>query len=169
MSTGSQAERDVEVWGQLVEAHSTFLAASAAFFAEGTDRVSLVREALHLGRDKLTACHVLRQMKPRELEALFDVLVEWASTGHAMVHVFREAIVSLPRDWVLERIEGAAEPYLRTGTYDEYRRFLELYRELDDKLALKLARRAAAHPDEDIREAGEDFLEILSWCCIRKP
>ena len=55
----------------------------------------------------------------------------------------------------------AVEPYLCTGSYDEYRRFLELYRALDRELAWKLARRAAAHGDEDIREAGEDFLESL--------
>jgi hypothetical protein len=44
------------------------------------------------------------------------------------------------------------------GTYDEYRRFLELYIEIDTELTKKLAMRAIQSPDFDIREAGEDFL-----------
>ncbi len=75
--------------------------------------------------------------------------------------MFRDAILSLPSDWVLARIEQVSEPYLLTGTHEEYRRFLELYQELDHPLTLALAQRAASHPDPDIREAGEDFLERL--------
>ncbi len=161
MTTHAQAETDVAIWDRLVQAHTAFLAASRDFFSEDIDRVKLVREALRTGRDKYTACHVLGHLKPEELERLFDVLVEWASTGHSLVHVFREVILSLPREWVLAHIEEAAEPYLDKGSYDEYRRFLELYNQLDRDLARKLARRAAGHSDEDIREAGHDFLEKL--------
>jgi len=39
---------------------------------------------------------------------------------------------------------------------------LELYRLIDRDLTLRLAGRAAAHGDEDIREAGEDFLVALA-------
>jgi hypothetical protein len=154
-------EHDLEVWGHLVEGYSAWMNASKEFFAEGVDRVALVRRALRDGKGKFAAIQVLRSLKTQELQSLFDDLVEWSSTGHGTVHVFREAILSLPRQWVLSRIEGVAEPLLRDGTYDEYRRFLELFIELDRDLALRLARRAAAHPDADIREAGSDFLAIL--------
>ena len=95
---------------------------------------------------------------PEKLE-LFDTLVYLASSGHGAIGRVREILLSLPRDWVLTRIEDAAEPYLRDGTYDEYRRFLELYERLDRRLMLKLAQRAAAHSDPDIQEAGQDYLE----------
>ncbi|HEX3315717.1 MAG TPA: hypothetical protein VHR72_12530, partial [Gemmataceae bacterium] len=59
-------------------------------------------------------------------------------------------------------IEATAERYLHNGTYDEYRRFLELYWLLDRDMTGRLARRAAASTDPDIRESGDDFLEKLA-------
>ena len=159
--TAPESGHDIEVWRNLAETHSAFLAASREFFSEGVDRVTLVREALRDGKDKFTVCHVLTQLQASELERLLDVLVEWASTGHSLIHVFREAILSLPREWVLANIEEAAEPFLRDGTCDEFRRFLELYIRLDHDLTLRLARRASAHPDADIHEAGTDFQTTL--------
>jgi hypothetical protein len=150
-----------ETWRRYTESYAAFSLASTALTAPGLDRVEMVRDALRTGRDVMAACRVIGAMNPEELKQLFDVLVEWASTGHGLVHVFRDAILSLPREWVFARIEDAAEPFLQEGTYDEYRRFLELYVDLDRGLTLKLARRAAAHEDEDIREAGEDYLESL--------
>jgi hypothetical protein len=41
---------------------------------------------------------------------------------------------------------------------EEYRPLLELYSLFDRDLTVRLARRAAAHDDTDIKEAGEDFL-----------
>ncbi len=81
-----------------------------------------------------------------------------AGFSHGSIRTVRELILSLPRDLVLGRIEQETEPLLREGTYDEYRRFLELYEHLDERLTANLARRAASHPDADIREAGEDYL-----------
>ena len=159
--TDSIREHDQEVWRCLAEGYSAWMAASKTFFAEGVDRVALVRKALRSGSDRFAALHVLRSLATEERQDLFDDLVEWASTGHGSVLIFREAIASLPRDWVLSRIERTAEPLLRDGTYDEYRRLLELFIKLDRDLALRLARRAAVNPDEDIREAGLDFLDVL--------
>jgi hypothetical protein len=84
-----------------------------------------------------------------------------ASFSHGSIQAVRKLILSLPRDWVLSRIEEVAEPILRSGDYDEYRRLLELYFELDRELASRLAARARAQEDEDVREAGEDFLDRL--------
>ena len=106
----------------------------------------------------MAALYVLPYVKAPELMQLFSELVFLASFGHGAIGTVRQAILSLPREWVLARMEQEAEPLLRDGTYDEYRRFLELYELMDMELTLKLARRAAAHADDDIREAGEDFL-----------
>jgi hypothetical protein len=94
----------------------------------------------------------------------FSVLVRLASCGHGHIQLDRDAIVSLPRDWVLARIEAVAEPLLAASCeqwqFEEYRRLLELYEQLGDSgLVRRLAERAIAHQDEDVREAGRHFLE----------
>ena len=49
---------------------------------------------------------------------LFPEWVFLASWAHGAIQVPRDMILSLPRDWVLARIEQEAEPFLRDGTYD---------------------------------------------------
>lgn len=83
-----------------------------------------------------------------------------ASVGHADVQLARDVILTLPLPWVLERVEAAAEPLLREGAGEEYRRLLELYRLLDRGLMTRLATRSAQHTDADAREAGADFLDL---------
>lgn len=152
---------DSDVWQRLVQRYIAYFDSLQEFTSEGVNRVALIKEGIR-SEDRWVALKMANYLKPPELMELFDDLVDGASTGHGYVHLFRDYILSLPREWVLERIEDAVEPHLRSGTMDEYRRFLELYLELDHGLTLKLAKRAAEHLDPDIREAGEDFLGILS-------
>jgi hypothetical protein len=151
---------DISVWRSLVESHEAHVRARMAFCAEGVDRVGLIRRAF-AGKDRFTSIYMLELLNEKELEQVFPELVFLAGTAHAALHAVRAAIRSLPRDWLLANLEEAAEPFLRQGTDDEYRRYLELYDELDRDLTARLARRAAAHPDADIREAGQDYLEGL--------
>ena len=113
------------------------------------------------GNDRVTALYIARWLSADELMQVFGELVRLASFAHGSVQTVRDLLLSLPREWVLTHIEEAAEPQLHDGTYDEYRRLLELYIQLDHDLTLKLARRALMHSDPGIREAGEDFLDIL--------
>jgi hypothetical protein len=106
---------------------------------------------------------VLPYLNLADRQALFPDLVWLASWGHGLVQNARDAILSLPRGWVLARIEAIAEPLLAQssaeGQFEEYRRMLELYQQLGDPdLVRRLAHRAAQHPDEDVIEAGHDFL-----------
>lgn len=156
---------DIVIWKRLVESHKAFAMASRGFLAEGVDRVKLMRDALR-GQDRSTAIYMLSYLTIAELEQLFSDLVFLASFSHGAVGAIRNIILSLPREWVLATISQVAEPLLCAGTYDEYRRLLELYIELDHGLAFELARRAVEQADEDIREAGEDFLDKLrEQCC----
>jgi hypothetical protein len=168
------ADEDIAIWRRLVGEHNTytyreaaFRAALDAFLAPGVDRVGLVRSAIPRPdrqifppSDRFTALYVLPLLTRPEQMALFPELVYLASWGHGAIGRVRGVILSLPRDWVLARVDAEAERWLRAGTDDEFRRFLELYRLLDARdLTLRLARRAAAHADPEIREAGEEFLE----------
>ncbi|MDX1945770.1 MAG: hypothetical protein SFU86_10270 [Pirellulaceae bacterium] len=98
---------------------------------------------------------------------LFPDLVHLASWQHGLIQSARDAIRRLPRAWVLARIEAEAEPLLAGSSeqaqFEEYRRLLELYEQLGDSaLIRRLAERAAAHHDEDVREAGQDTLGRLA-------
>ncbi len=157
--------RDQAIWQRFIESYIAQATASREFLAEGVDRVALVREALksRSSNQQAAAIYIAHWMKPAELQELFS---EWLalSRSHGYAGVMREIIKSLPRDWVLAHIEAVAEPFLSSDDpyiWDDYRRLLELYNELDRELTLRLAHRAVAHADPDVREAGEDFLEIL--------
>ena len=94
-------------------------------------------------------------------QQLFPDLLSLASLGHGLTGASRELIVGLPREWVLSNIEMAAKPILEQGGYEEYQRLLELFTELDSGLALRLAENAMAHPADDVREIGRDFVQKL--------
>jgi hypothetical protein len=151
------------LWCRLVESNREFSQAFQAFCSADLDRVPSISRGLRCGGKEMpTALLVIPYLNLTERMRLYGDLIFLASAAHGAIEAIRSHILSLPRDWVLRTIELEAEPYLRDGTYDEYRRFLELYELLDRDLTLKLARRAAANPDPDIREAGEDFLAKLS-------
>ncbi|WP_338871427.1 hypothetical protein [Myxococcus stipitatus] len=153
-------EADRKVWEQLVEAYSSFGKAGQAFLSPGVNRVGLIRLALRQGMDP-AAVRMLESLPVPELQELFPTLLHYASFGHGAVGAFRKAILMIPREWVLERLQKDAPPILDSGGYDEWRRILELCVELDQALTLRIARAASSHGDPDVREVGEDFLERL--------
>ena len=114
------------------------------------------------GMERATALQVFPYLTADEQLQAFPDLVFLASSAHGSLGVVRNAILALPRDYVLNNVEKEAEGYLRDVTYDEFRRFLELFWLLDRGMTRRLAERAAGQIDADIREAGVDFLEKLS-------
>jgi ATP-dependent RNA circularization protein (DNA/RNA ligase family) len=75
------------------------------------------------------------------------------------IELGRRALLSLPRDWLLGRIERIAQSTLDLEDEWEYRRLLELYRALEESLAQRLAARGLGSLNAEVREAAEDFLE----------
>lgn len=148
-------------WEKLVESHKSFTLALRDFFEQDIDRVGILRSALQ-GNDKFTAISVAGYLSKNDLLQLFPELLHLASFSHGAIESVRTLIRSLPLKWVLANVEEAAEPLLTEGSYDEYRRLLELYVEIDRDLALKLARRALQNSDHDIKEVGRDFMKNLA-------
>lgn len=66
--------------------------------------------------------------------------------------------MQLPRDWVMGRIESEINAILINADYEGYRCLLELCRGLSRDLMIKFAKHALASEDEDIKEAGADYL-----------
>jgi len=142
----------------LVSGFWAYTKALGKFLSEGVDRVGIVRELMR--EDRVVALKIAEYLNESEHKQLFDLWVGGAS-HHKYVQVYRKFILALPRDWVLERVEAVAEPYLINGDMEEFRRYLELYLLLGEELTRKLAQRALAHSDPDVIEAGQDFIEIL--------
>lgn len=167
MSTASSPMQPL--WQNVVSAEAAMRESLQAFLHAGSgDRAAVVRKGLRQpGPERAAAMRVLPYLLFEEREELFPDLVELASTAHGGIQTVRDAIRSLPRDWVLAHIEEAAEPLLKAATaaygFEEYRRILELYHQLGDRdLTRRLAERALAHEDEDVREAGQDALDGLA-------
>lgn len=133
------------------------------FFKEGVDRVALVREALSKsgGNHRAAAVALLQTMSNEEQQQLFPELVQLARAVHGPVAMVRTIIASLPREWVLRRIDAEIETVLEGQQYDDYWMFLELLAKLDHERAVNLARRAAESDDPEIRELGSDMLASL--------
>ena len=77
----------------------------------------------------------------------------------------------MPRKWVIEHIDPIVnqiltddtDPYVKKEPDEYYRRFAELYYELDDGLLDRLLDRAARHDNPDVVEVAEDFREWDSF------
>jgi len=144
----------------------TEAAAYEEFFrpdVDGVIRYALIRNALRLpgGENRATALALLERMPVEEKKALFPELIQLARSAHGPVGKVREILLSLPREWVLARIDAEVEPILRNEEYEDYWMFLELFERLDPGRAVALARRAALHADPDIRELGLELLARL--------
>ena len=146
-----------EIWEAVVTSYYSHIETINRFLTNDIDRVSILKKALH-SSDRNLAIQTIERLKIDELKQLFEELVFFASFSHGAVGAIRELIKTLPKEWVISNIERLAEPLLVNGTYDEYRRLLELYLEIDTELTKRLAKKAIQSKDFDIREAGEDFL-----------
>lgn len=151
-------DKQQTVWNQVSSSYIAFAQALKDFLAEDVDRVDIMKKAL-MDKDRHTAIYLLQYLSQSEQIQLFPELIFLTSFSHGAVETVRQVIISMPREWVLNYIEQTAEPYLKNGTYDEYRRFLELYSELDHEMTLRLAKRALKQDDPDVREVGAEFLD----------
>ncbi len=147
-------------WNEMASNFDAFLIALGRFFkADSESRIQLIRTGYQ--KNPRLVVELLRYMPESDLKILMPFLLEHARSVHGYLDHFRRAILSLPKDWLLEHIESSAESILQNGDDDEYRRLLELYFRIDPQLTRRLAERAVRSPDANIREAGQDFIEKL--------
>lgn len=152
-----------DCWQRLVQANEEHMLAFQAFCAKDIKHVPVVRQALHSGGvGQHTALAVIPYLSEAEQLELFGDLVLRASAAHGPVEAVWKLILSLPREWVLAHIEQEVDAILQREQEPDYWLFLQLYDQLDRNLTVKLARRAAAHANPDIRELGKDYLDRLA-------
>ena len=151
-----------ELWRRLVEAESAFYAARASLFSSCRNQlVDLVRKGLENPSHRVTALGLVEVLTIEERQQLLPDLLSLACCCHGLTVDARELVLELPREWLIQNIEQAAEPLLGFDDYEEYRGLFQIYLKLDLTLARKLAKRAANHYDADIKDAADDFSRIL--------
>ena len=155
------SEDDLALWQEYLEAEQERLRLRRELFTNCSSLVELVRAGLHAPTQRISALGIARFLEEDERKELFPDLLALASYFHGGMGYARDLVLSLPKEWLLANIEEAAEPLFGYG-YEEYRGLAEVYIQLDRDLAYKLAHRAAADSDEDIKEAGQDLLERLN-------
>jgi hypothetical protein len=159
MGEASGKTQKEQLWADVFDSERAFVTARKRFLAGIPDRVEILRSALDDPSQRGTALRILPFLRLEERQELFDQLLLLSSIPHADMVGCHDAILSLPRDWVVSRIETEAEPIIATAGYAEYSSLLCLFGELDDALAKQLAGRAMRSEDSDVQEVGSRFLE----------
>ena len=161
MLSQQETAKNIDLWQSVVTREIAYIQSRKEFIKSCTEKVKMLQKGLQNPAERGTALRLLFYLPLPERQSLLDELVDLASVSHSDIELCREAILSLPKTWLLANIENSAEGLLVDGTDEEYRRLLELYINIDDRLTKKLVKRALQHEDADIREAGEDFQKYL--------
>ncbi|MCC9603782.1 hypothetical protein LOC67_24795 [Stieleria sp. JC731] len=69
----------------------------------------------------------------------------------------RQAVMAMPREWVLQSIEQTVAGCLDLSDDWQYRRLLELAGQLDDDLVRRFVAIGSRSDDENVLEAARDF------------
>ena len=148
-----------EKWTQMELSHSVFLKAFDAFQTCPKDQRLEAMKVGYRNNRPLVVLLLLYLVEVPDLQELLPFLLSNVVSIHRYLFALRHAILRIPRDWLVEHVEEAAEPILKEGDDETFRRLLELYIEIDRALAYRLAERATKSTDADTRDAGSDFLE----------
>ncbi|MEA5514773.1 hypothetical protein [Nodularia sp. UHCC 0506] len=161
-------ENDITLWNNFQRSEGKFYWERREFLIGCKNKTQIIKKALNIAGDRGTALRLLLYLNVEERLSFFDELVDSASTAHSDIDLVREVLLSLPKEFLLANIEKSADPILNAVDpyyqYEEYRRLLELYIEIDPELTRRLATKALQSDIEDIHEAGQDFLELLDNC-----
>ena len=151
------SKRDSSLWEAVCHAEASYKNARIALISGATDIISVLRQALQRPDQRGTALRCFECLTEIQKRELFPELVRLASVGHSDIQLCRDAILSLPREWVCSRIDGEVSPLLASASEEEYRRIAELYLELDGTLLERHLDRALQHSDFEVREVAADF------------
>lgn len=151
------SDRNAELWHALRVAEDQFFKARHAFVAGAPANERTLEEALSRVSDRGTALRLLAILPEQNRRAVFARLVDLASVGHSDIALVRSVILNMERPWVVSNIEPLVDVILEQGDEEEYRRFAELFAELDEGLLRRHVERCLRSPSSDVREVGDDF------------
>ncbi|MCA7977679.1 hypothetical protein LGM57_15240 [Burkholderia cepacia] len=150
-------DEENDSWKNLKEAYRIYVKLRDGFVKK-TSAVSFIQRAFSVPEERAMAIDLVLSYPESERVDFFKQLISMSSYVNGFTEECRNLILELPRDWVMKNIEAEVDGVLVNGGYEEYRCLLELCCELDRGLMIKFAKRALDSSDEDIKDAGADFL-----------
>jgi hypothetical protein len=154
------SQKQKELWKHYQESFEAYIAATGTFLGElnPNERVEVVRWAFK-NQQVRAALEATELMKPEERKELVDILIGFTYSAGRWREFVTKLILEIPHDWLTENIEKYTEPILdQFEDYTDYSGFLWVLHEIDQKLAIRLAERAARSSNYDVREIGESYL-----------
>jgi len=149
--------KDTDSWNNLKREFHGYMQ-SRWNFVKNPSSVEVIKNAFSSPEERALALDLVAAYPESDRVIFFGQLISLASYVNGFTESSHNLILGLPHDWVMRNIEAAIDELLADGGYEEYRCLLELCCKLDRELMRKFAQRALNSPDEDIREAGTDFL-----------
>lgn len=103
--------------------------------------------------------HKISELPEAKSSKIINYFLELACKAQNMRNITlgREGIWSLPKNWISDRIERIANDSLDLEDEWEYRRLLEVFKELDIDLLNRLIERGLKSDNAEVVEAAEDF------------
>jgi hypothetical protein len=153
-------ERDAQLWKAFRDAEAAMMSSRSALVQDASELDALLDDALGGVSDRGTALRLLELLPETRSRPHLARLVEQASVGHAEIGAVRSAILRIDRAWTVENIDRYVIDVLNGE--EEYRRFAELYAQLDESLLAKHLGRCAAHDNAEVREIADDYADPSS-------
>jgi hypothetical protein len=122
----------------------------------------IIRVASIIPGQRAAALDAAKSLSPEQLQMLIGNLLAIASSLNGQMDTAHDLILTIPRAWLLEHIEDAAESVLMREDDEDYRGLFELYLRIEKQLAQRLAQRAASSQKLEVVEAGKYFIEVLN-------
>jgi hypothetical protein len=152
------SEQALSAWDEIVRLWHAYVNARYDLHRNHRPELAaLVYRALDSPEDGALAFEVAEGLTIEEKQSLLPTLLALCSSGR-YAHKAGEMIYRLPREWLLENIEAAAEQTLKHNDYLDWANILALFGRIEPNLARRLARRASHHADPEIKECGEEYL-----------
>ncbi len=106
-----------------------------------------------------TNLDLIETLSDEKSDAALSYLLELACQAQNMrnIELGRTALFSLPRTWLLERIERLSEPLLNVDDEWAYRRLMEIYQHLDGHLVQRLSTHGKKSLNPDIRDTAQEY------------
>lgn len=154
----ASSETAIEAFRRVKVAFDTYISERMRLHATFRAEIpALVEAALEDPHDATLAFELLPGLTVEERKALLRHFVDLCSSGRYAGRA-KAAILELPRDWLRDNIEAAAERLLAGSDDQDWANLLDVVSQIDPAVERRIAERAARHSDAEIRELGEEHL-----------
>lgn len=125
--------------------------------------IPLIKNSLQNYKEYRIALEVVKHLPPKLQIQLFDELYMWAieSETKSSFNKAQEIILSLPRDWLIEKLQEKAKEILNSVEPEITTDMLTIFFEADKSIARLLVEKALRNEDKYSQSVGKHFLALL--------